>query len=357
MSHEKETVGYHKVIERVSEFVSPLFTREEYTGSNRKNVYEWQCNTCSDVVHSHIDYGTIPRCKRCDPKTISKAEIEIANFIRSHGIDIKTNTNEVLGNLEYDIYIPSKNLAIEYNGTYWHSTKHKKANYHVDKYLRSKELGVHLIQIFEDEWGRSKEVILSRIKNILGLDEKVMARKCVVKEIDSKMYKNFLDLYHLQGATGSKHRYGLFFNEELMAVMGFSNSRYTSEGVELIRYCSKATVIGGAGKLLKYFINAEKPTKIVSYANRCWSNGNLYRTLGFTDVTEKENNVGYWYVKKGIRYHRSSYTKGKLIKMGFDVDKTESEIMDEMGYLKIYDCGNYKFVMDLANHNFSNMSK
>ena len=38
--------------------------------------------------------------------------------------------------------------------------------------------------------------------------------------------------------------------------------------------------------------------------------------------------------------------KDKLVKEGFDSLKTESEIMSERGYLRIYDCGKKKFVLE-----------
>lgn len=57
---------------------------------------------------------------------------------------------------EIDIYIPELNLGIEYNGTYWHSSKQKEKNYHQRKYDICKQNGVSLIHIFEfeglDKW-------------------------------------------------------------------------------------------------------------------------------------------------------------------------------------------------------------
>ena len=35
---------------------------------------------------------------------------------------------------ELDIYLPNLNIAIEYNGLYWHGEKNKDKNYHLEKY-------------------------------------------------------------------------------------------------------------------------------------------------------------------------------------------------------------------------------
>jgi hypothetical protein len=344
LAHEKETVGFEQVIDRVAQRVHPLFTREEYVGSNRANKYPWQCNTCANQFESHIDYGTLPRCPICYPKTVSSAEIALAAFIRSLCTNVITNTKDILKTQELDIYLPDKKLAVEYNGVYWHSSDLKTPDYHVNKYLRCKELGIHLIQIFEDEWIRSPEIVKNRLSNIIGTSTKIGARNCVVKKLTTDEYKKFVNSHHLAGYAHSTFKYGLVMGNEIKAVMGFSKSRYSKEGYELIRYCSSDTVIGGAGKLLSHFKKTHNPECIVTYADRCWSNGRLYEELGFTNITSNENNTGYWYIKNNIRYHRSNFTKSRLVKMGHDIALTESVIMRDMGYIKIYNCGNYKFL-------------
>jgi len=343
LAYDKQTAGFEQVVARVSEYVIPAFTRDEYVGSFRKNFYLWRCVNCSSEFKDHIDYGRIPRCTTCNPKTVSKGEIYLREYLDYLGIQYICNDRTVLKNLEYDIYIPGKKIAIEFNGIYWHSTEFKDKNYHVNKFLQSREVGVRLISIFEDEWINKKSVIESRLANILGCGEKIAARKCQIVELAGKDYKNFVDQHHLQGSVSATYKYGLIYQDELVAVMSFSKSRYTNDDYELMRYCSKNTVIGGASKLFRHFIAQVNPNSIISYANRCWSDGGLYRQLGFADVTKNQVNTGYWYIKDNTRYHRSSFTKSKLIKIGEDSTLSESEIMANHGYLKIYDCGNYKF--------------
>lgn len=348
-AYDKQSAGHAQVLERVSDKVFPLFAREEYTGSFRKNKYQWKCNECFAVFSDHVDYGRTPVCKVCYPHSVSKDEITIRKYINSLGFDTVSNTKEVLGNLEYDIYIPSKAVAFEFNGIYWHSSLHKSSKYHVDKFIQSRNLGVHLIQIFEDEWKNKPDIIKSRIKSILGVDTKIAARKCQIKELSSADYKLFTLTHHLQGYAHSTCRYGLYYHNQLVAAMGFSKSRYTKTGYELIRYCSLGTVIGGASKLFAHFRKIHNPECVVSYANRCWSNGKLYEKLGFSNATETDSNTGYWYLNGYTRYHRSNFTKGRLIEMGEDANLTESEIMAKKGFLKIYDCGNYKYIWNSKN--------
>ena len=57
----------------------------------------------------------------------------------------------------------------------------------------------------------------------------------------------------------------------------------------------------------------------------------------------KETKPNYWYIKKLKREYRYKFKKQNLIKMGYDSSKTEWEIMQEMGYDRIWDCGNYRY--------------
>jgi hypothetical protein len=344
MSHEKETVGYYQVLDRVKDLVSPLFSREEYAGSRRYNKYDWLCNTCAKSFQSHIDYGTVPKCPDCYPKTISAGEKSIGEFIQTLGVAVILNDRTVLDGKEIDIYVPEKKTAVEYNGVYWHSDKKKEPNYHVNKYLACQQQGIRLVQIFEDEWINTPDIVRDRLRNILGFSQKLYARKCNIVELTTKEYKEFTTAQHIRGYAHSTIKYGLTYNNKLVAVMGFSKSRYTKTGYELIRYCSKDTVIGGAGKLLSHFKKEHLPESIVTYADRCWSDGGLYRKLGFTDETSDQLNTGYWYIKDNIRYHRSNFTKSRLVSMGHSPELSEAQIMNNMGYARIYDCGNYKFI-------------
>lgn len=338
-----QSQGFSDVITRLAPTVLPNFTREEYHGSFRKNEYSWKCVKCSHIFLNHVDYGTIPRCEKCYPKTVSKMETEIKEYIQSLGIILESNTKRLLGDLEYDMYIPSKKIAIEYNGVYWHSSLHKDKKYHVTKFIRSRDIGVHLIQIFEDEWLGKKEIVKARLKSALGLNNRIYARKCQVSTISTKQCKEFTKDNHLQGAVNATFTYGLHFAGQLVAIMSFAKSRYTKTGYELLRYCSVGNIIGGAGKLFAAFNRDHSPELIISYANRCWSNGNLYRKLGFDDVTIDDNNTGYWYIKNNIRYHRSSFTKARLVGLGANPALPEAKIMADLGYLTIHDAGNYKF--------------
>ena len=116
---------------------------------------------------------------------------------------------------------------------------------------------------------------------------------------------------------------------------------------ELLRFCTKrgVSVIGGASKLLKYFIKTVNPHHIVSYADRRWSEGDMYKKIGFKWIRNTKPN--YYYIVDKKRENRFKYRKSELIKQGFDRNRTEHEIMLERKIYRIYDCGTMVFEMKI----------
>ena len=83
-----------------------------------------------------------------------------------------------------------------------------------------------MIHIFEDEWLFKKEIVKSRLLNLIGkTPNKIYARKCEIKEISSKDSVKFLEENHIQGNVNSKIRIGLFYNDELVSLMTFGSLR------------------------------------------------------------------------------------------------------------------------------------
>ena len=290
-------------------------------------------------------------CSKCG-LVYDKSEGEVKEFISSLKILFEENNRKILNGKELDIYIPTYNLAIEYNGLYWHSEEYIDNNYHLNKTELCESQGIKLIHIFEDEWKYKQDIVKSRLMNMLGLSSnKIYGRKCIINEISSKEAKEFLNNNHIQGNVNSKYNIGLYYNNELVSLMTFGNLRKSmgnksNENMyELLRFCNKlnTNVIGGADKLLKYFIKTYQPKEITSYADRRWSQGYLYEKLGFEYIHNSKPN--YFYINKGEREYRFKYRKDVLVKEGFDKNKTEREIMKERGFNRIYDCGNKKYIL------------
>ena len=320
--------------------------------------YSLKCNKCNNIFsinrttyRSRLNSG-VDVCLHCNKIDIkdSFSQNDLLSFICENNFKVDKNVRNIIPPQEIDIFIPEKNIGIEYNGLYWHSDQYKDKYYHRNKWELCNNIGVNLITIFEDEWLYKKDIVKSIIKSRLGLFEEVIyARKCIIKELTSNELKNFLEINHIQGHVNAKIKYGLYFNNEIVSVMSFGSLRKSlgskkEDGCyEMLRFCSKlnAKVVGGASKLLKHFIKIHNPKKIISYSDNRWFDGKLYENIGFK--LHSISDVNYYYIVGLTRENRFKYRKDVLVKQGFDPNKTESQIMLERGIPKIWDCGNKKW--------------
>lgn len=312
----------------------------------------WKCKKCNNEFKKSwnlIQQGFV--CTVCNPREIgvSKAEVEIREFINKY-YNILPNDRSIIYPYELDVVIPSLKTAIEFCGIYWHSDKYADKMYHLNKLNLCKDLGYNLITIFEDEWVLKKDIVISRLKSILNIEEginKIHARKCTIKEIDSTVKNIFLDENHIQGKDFSNVNLGAFYNDELVSIMTFSKSNLAKgfkreEGTwELSRFCTKVDykINGIASKLLSFFKKNYEWNEIFSFADKRWSRGNLYYILGFEELYHTKPN--YWYVKGLSRIHRFNLRK----KENDPKDIPEYIIRAKEGYRRIFDCGNIKFLM------------
>ena len=133
-------------------------TLEEY-----KEKYDNK--TISKEFHSILSEKMIKTNMNMKPTFFSKPELEIMYFIKSYGLDCYKD-RKILKGKELDIYVPSKRVAIEYNGNFYHCEYGggKGPKHHLEKTLMCKENDVKLIQIFEDEYMERKEVVFNKIK-------------------------------------------------------------------------------------------------------------------------------------------------------------------------------------------------
>ena len=292
--------------------------------------------------------------------TSSKGEIEIINWIKSIGLEAsKRRFTDKDGRIEVDIFIESKNIAIEYNGLYWHSEKkltkklsiNKSRYYHYNKMEKCSKLGIRLITIFEDEWKDRKEQIKGFLKSILQKSENVLyARECEVKKIDTETAKMFINSYHIQKKiSGSLINFGIFNDQELVGVLSANRHHRKNDNSSIVldRMCFKSeiSVIGGASKLFSSLLSYARDNQyknIISWSDNRWSQGNVYKKIGFT--FDKELKPDYSYVKNDKRYSKQSKKKTKEEK---ETGKTERELRMEQGYYRIWDCGKKTWIYNL----------
>jgi len=340
-----------------------LLLLDNYTcnkDGNTSKPYTFKCLQCDNIFTSTLlGSGIIPKCTKCFTNVKNnKLEIFITDFLNKHNISFITNTRKIISPKELDIYIPKHKLGIEINGLYWHGELNGKyKNYHLDKTKQCFTNGVELIHFSEDDILNKGEIVLSIIKNKLGLNEnKVYARKCVIKTITNKEKEIFMEQNHLGGGkTKDSVSYGLFYGDLLVSSMSFSKRKITKGKPtwEISRFASKMNynVVGGFSKLFKNFIKEYKPNKLISYVDLRLSSYDFEKSVYHKNGMKFDSYTppNYWYFYRSSndkKYHRYSFRKNILVKEGFDPNKTEWQIMQERGFDRIWDCGNIKFIYE-----------
>ena len=333
--------------------ISPNFQNDVFSPGSKNS---WRCNTCNIDMFGIVRNGQFSRCMTCNP-TGSLEEIQVRDYITSLGLTVESNNRTIIGPLELDIWIPEKNVAIEYCGLYWHREgMGKDRHYHSNKTKLCREKGIKLVTLFSDQWIGNRSIVESRLQQLLGQQANTVgARSCTVSEINNSMSSEFLLRNHLQGHCSAKYKWGLFSkNQKLLAVMTFGASRFKKGENELLRFAveSSWSVPGAAGKLLAAHMASTQCTDLISYSDNAWGYTDFYGKIGFRH--ESDGSPGYSYVdltnRKFGRLNRMQFQKHKLSNLFGSVDtaSTEYEIMKANGYDRIWDCGQSKW--RLENH-------
>ena len=333
--------------------------RNKYKICNHKNYIKYISDgislfSCdkgeSHTFETHIDNylkryeSNNPICTICNPigdlKSIKEKELYL--YIKSiYNGKIIQSYRDVL---EIDIYLPDLKIGFEFNGLYWHSEFKKDKNYHIDKTKYFEERDIRIIHIWEDDWTFNRDIVKSQIRNWTGLsNNKIFARKCIIKILSNKESKKFLDDNHIQGYVNSNYSIGLYHDNELVSIMNFDKyegrNKMNDGEWNLNRFCNKinTNVVGAASKLLKHFIKENNPERIISYADRDWSFGNLYYKLGFNLINKSKPD--YKYIVNDKRVNKSRFRKSNLKITNI----TESEYTENNNINRIWDCGKLKF--------------
>lgn len=279
---------------------------------------------------------------------VSYAEREIRTLVEERGVDdVLFNDRSILG-FDVDIIIPSRKIAIEYNGIYYHSYPNKPRMHHQDKAIRASEQGYKMLHVWEDDWNDpvKKEIIKARIRFNLGEFNRIHARKCSIRQdMDISDVRKFFDDNHIQGFVSSSDHIALIYEGEIVACLMMKKVNRASDIYELTRYATNRNcqVMGGFTKCLNKFKLSTNWDEIYTYASLDYSNGTSYDFAGF--VNEGYTVPGMWYTKNGKRYSRRKFMKSKLTSKleNFDPQLTEKQNMLNHGYLQLYDSGSIKY--------------
>ena len=249
----------------------------------------------------------------------SMLEKQVLSFVQdNYSGQIVENSREIIRNpktgsgLELDIYLPDINVAIEFNGLYFHSDACRaEKEYHAIKSKLCDDLGIRLIHVYEDEWKYNNKKICQLLKAALNeVNGNICFKNYKIKEISNKEAKPFNELFHIHGHSSAQVTYGLFCNEELIQLMSFSKIKQNKDlnadnSWKIVRSYSESgsTALDGASMLFKYFIQEQNPDTVDCYCDFNKFNGKSYESLGmqFSGYMPPEK---YWIINNR-RYVRA----------------------------------------------------
>ena len=269
----------------------------------------------------------------------SSGEKEVKEFLISLGFN-PCSSKKVISPYEIDLYIKEKNFAIEYNGTFWHSSENKDKLYHYHKTMACEKAGIRLFHIYEWEWRNpvKQEIIKSVLSILLGkTPHRIYARQCTVEEVDQKIYREFCEENHLQGYRKAKLVYGLYKDGKLWQLMSFDQPQKRGGKIEyqweIVRGCpgSNNVVVGGVSKLWRHFLKEQNPDSVMSYCDANKFDGKSYGEIGMQQVSFQKPNV--WYIDRKT---------GKVTQWLYrNKEKRDYQLQNS---LQVYGVGNKVFV-------------
>ena len=306
--------------------------------------HEWQARIGERIGH-------LTNCPICAiGQQVSKAEQEITSHLREKGLSVEVSNRSLLKGKEIDIFVPAKNIAIEFNGLFWHSeAMGKDKNYHYDKWKCLHEQGILLLQIWEDDWTANKEKVLAFIDHKLGISQQstIFARKTKIKTTTVKEAKSFLEENHLQGFASGSIYIGLYDRNNIMCACMVLQKQKDNTYI-IARYATSAKVVGGFSKIMSYALANLEVKKFVTFSDNCVSDGSLYESQGF--IRDKEIKPDYMYIEKNKRKHKFGYRISKF-KTREDLLYSESLSETELAKLnnlhRIWDAGKVRWVKEI----------
>lgn len=316
------------------------------SGSDTKISLICECSSPFKLPAYHISRKNKVKMFSCPKCKETTGEKLIRIFLEAENVNFVQNSRNIIDGKELDFYLPDYNVAIEFNGLYWHSDIFKDSSYHADKWLDCHGKGIQLITVWEDDLARFdlvREMILHKLN--LSKRKRLNARSLDVVVVSKKEVMPFLVANHIQGYVASSVYYGLADGDGVLhAVMSFSSAEsYWT----LTRFATSDVVRGGFSKLLKYAMK-DLPYKgmIRTFASRDVSDGGLYETNGF--VVSGVIKPDYMYVVGQERKHKFNYRVSRfkrdpelLYVDGF----SEAELAELNGLSRVWDSG--KVIYDL----------
>jgi very-short-patch-repair endonuclease len=334
-----------------------------YTGS--KQPITLRCPTHGPhtlLAGQHLQGYACPACSIGN----SKAEVEIAEFMRSHGLEVLEQ--QCVGGKSVDLYLPAQKLAIEHNGEYWHSDREfrsglpsrRTSTYHKEKQDAVAAAGVRLVQIWGTEWANRRAQVEALLLSAAGVSRgtKLRASKCRITTPTTAEAFAFYDAHHIQGRPFAMGRIvGLERDGQLVACVGMT--WHVQSGMwELVRYATSTQVMGGMSRLIKAF-RANNAGAIMTKSDVRLFSGRSYAAVGFEETARSAPSYWLWVRTRSKLVRKTEFQRKNIARwcdelgrhdlLPYDAEtdpRTEWQMQDALGVGRVWNCGLVTWVLE-----------
>lgn len=308
--------------------LNDLAVNEVTVRSNQYAYFRCSSKRCNNVFREKICAVTSTNglCPDCRNRTYSDAEKDLAEYVKNLGFSIVTNSNLTCNNQTFDIYVPERKVAIEYNGLYWHSERNGRGkDYHFDKLADCAKLGIRLIYIWDDLYTNHPRLVERYLRKELGVDKlKINFNECTIQYIDTDTAIEFLEENSMLGYRTSLSHLGIYYNGNIEGLLSFN--MYNNGVCEIVQYSDIHYIIGGLSGALKYILSKNNINTFYAVSDNTISNGKEFSDSGFEFIEALEPD--YYLYSNGNRLLRE--------------EVSEYEEYDEKS-IRIYDAGKLKW--------------
>lgn len=322
-------------------------------GSNK--LIKAHCRFCGDVYETSMFNwinGLVVACPNCRRRQYSAAEKELCEEIRSWGIDVEENVHLTGDGRTYDMYIPSKKVAIEYNGLYYHSDAIREdVDFHFNKCADCLQVGIELVQVWEDDYLLKRDIVLDSLKERLGVSNKktVNGKDCSLYMVNNEESKEFLNKYCLKGTVLGTASIGLYTPEDELVSLIVIDYRKENQELFLKRFVNSCNVVGSLDIFLEClkeeYPDAKGVTVITSNSETF---GDIYKSSGF--VTKEFIKPDFMYLYSNKREHKLKFSKERFKSdpnLYYEEGMTEAELAYANGIPRVYDAGKIRWYKEL----------
>ena len=349
-SYRAREAGRRLSVEEVAQRVEGLGFRIDADGySSRKGwgltVTHLECGTQQVRSLYSLESGA---CVKCDNMT-STGQKEIEEFVRSLVPEVETSTRRVISPQEIDVWVPSKNFGIEFNGLYWHSEKFLEKDYHDKKSRAARSVGAEIFHVFEDEWREKRHIIESMIASRLGHIQKSLgARSCRLAILSRDTRQEFFNQSHIDGDTQASIAWGLYDGEVLVSALSLREPFHGKwKGwFEVARFATLPgrSIPGALGRLTaaaRDHARSAGKSGLMTYVDTRLGLGKSYATVGYQEI--ETTAPRFWWTDFRRRFNRFSVRANKADGL------TERDNAAARGVVKIWGCSNKILTLELRD--------